>query len=159
MIFCNTINLVIRTLSFFNCTPALETDVASKDSDIDGCGIFWKRVVTKPFFLFQLKRFIFLKYNSDLIIPLLKNIQGFSINYRKKHQVFDADFVALPNQSPDPASLHSDFSLQGPSLIPHSWMLASSFSSLDLRSPGLLCHCVFVFIISYTSKALPSFPS
>ena len=105
---------------------------------------FGRQVVTKAFFLFQLKRLIFLRYNSDLI-PLLKSIQGFSMNYRKKHQVFDVEFAALPNQSPDPAGLHSDFSLQGPSLTPHSWMLPSSFSSLDLRPPGLLCHCVFVF--------------
>lgn len=45
---------------FFNYTPALETiDIASNDSDIDGYGIFQKIVVTKLFFLFQLKRLTF----------------------------------------------------------------------------------------------------
>lgn len=49
------------------CTPVLETntDVASNDCDIDGCGIFWKRlhVVVIKHFLFQLG-------NSNLAIQL-----------------------------------------------------------------------------------------
>ena len=44
--------------SLYN-SPRDNIDVASNDSDIDGCGIFWKTVVTELFFLFQLIRLLF----------------------------------------------------------------------------------------------------
>lgn len=139
-------------------------DDASNDGDIDGCGIFWKKPwmlwsQNIPLALFQLKRLIFLQYSSDLIIPLLKNFQGLSINYKIKPQARGVAFVAAPHQTPYPSSPHSGWALQPPPLLPHSWMLVSSVTFCSLWVSGLSCLSAFVCIMPSTSNALSFFPS